>query len=95
MDIELGCGPRLWAAYLRNPCIRIVAPQNFDHSSVHFSEEIESGFIHEHSSGFIRFEHCSNPTRTTDSLLKRIIITNCCIHTVVPSDDGLRYARNM
>jgi len=37
----------------------------------------------------------SNPTRTTDSHLKRIIITNCCIHTVVPPDDGPRYARNM
>ena len=24
-----------------------------------------------------------------------IISTNCCIHTVVPPDDGLRYARNM
>jgi hypothetical protein len=34
-------------------------------------------------------------TRTTDSLLKRIISTNCCIHTVVPPDDGPRYARNM
>jgi hypothetical protein len=32
------------------------------------------------------------PTRTTDSHLKRIIITNCCIHTVVPHDDGPRYA---
>ena len=36
----------------------------------------------------------SNPTRTTDSRLKRIS-TNCCIHTVVPPDDGSRYARNM
>ena len=27
--------------------------------------------------------------------LKRTIITNCCIHTVVPPDDGPRYARNM
>jgi len=37
----------------------------------------------------------SNPTtRTTDSLLKRIISTNCCIHMVVPHDDGHRYARN-
>jgi hypothetical protein len=35
------------------------------------------------------------PTRTIDSHLKRIISTNCCIHTVVPSDDGPRYARNM
>jgi hypothetical protein len=33
--------------------------------------------------------------RTTDSQLKRIISTNCCIHTVVPPDDGPRYARNM
>jgi hypothetical protein len=31
---------------------------------------------------------------TTDSHLKRIS-TNCCIHTVVPPDDGPRYARNM
>ena len=38
---------------------------------------------------------CSNPTRTTDSHLKRIICTNCCIHMVVPPDDGPRYARNM
>ena len=35
------------------------------------------------------------PTRTTDSHLKRIIRANCCIHTVVPPDDGPRYARNM
>jgi hypothetical protein len=27
--------------------------------------------------------------------LKRIISINCCIHTVVPPDDGRRYARNM
>ena len=33
--------------------------------------------------------------RTTDIHLKRIIGTNCCIHTVVPPDDGPRYARNM
>ena len=32
--------------------------------------------------------------RTTDSHLKRIISTNCCICTVVPPDDGPRYARN-
>ena len=37
----------------------------------------------------------SNPTRTTDSHLKRIININCCIHMVVPPDDGPRYARNM
>jgi hypothetical protein len=36
-----------------------------------------------------------NPTSTTDSHLQRIISNNCCIHTVVPPDDGLRYARNM
>ena len=36
-----------------------------------------------------------NPTRTTDSHLKRIINTICCIHTVVPPDDGHAYARNM
>jgi len=29
------------------------------------------------------------------SHLKRIISTNCCIHTVVPPDDGHSYARNM
>ena len=34
-------------------------------------------------------------SRTTDSHLKRIISTNCCIHTVVPPDDAPRYARNM
>ena len=37
----------------------------------------------------------SNPTRTTDSHLRRIKYTYCCIHTVVPPDDGPRYARNM
>ena len=36
-----------------------------------------------------------NPTRTTDSNLKRIISSNCCIHTVVPPDDRPRYTRNM
>jgi hypothetical protein len=35
------------------------------------------------------------PTRTTDIHLKRIIRTKCCIHKVVPSDDGPRYTRNM
>ena len=35
----------------------------------------------------------NNPTRTTDSHLKRIVSTSCCIHTVVPPDDGPRYAR--
>jgi hypothetical protein len=35
----------------------------------------------------------NNPTRTTDSHLKRTISTNCCIHTVVPPDDGPRYVR--
>ena len=30
-----------------------------------------------------------------NSYLKRIISTNCCIHTVVPHDDGPRQARNM
>ena len=29
------------------------------------------------------------PARTADSHLKRTISTNCCIHTVVPPDDGL------
>ena len=37
----------------------------------------------------------SNPTRITDSHLKRIISTNCYIHTIVPPDDVPRYARNM
>ena len=37
----------------------------------------------------------SNPTRTTDSHLKRTMNTNYCIHTVVHPDDGPRYARNM
>jgi len=37
----------------------------------------------------------NNPTRTTGSNLKRIISTNCYIHTVVPPDDGLWCARNM
>ena len=37
----------------------------------------------------------SNPTRTTDIHQKRVISTNCCMHTVVPPDDGPRYARNM
>ena len=37
----------------------------------------------------------SNPTRATDSLLKIITSTNCCIRKVVPPDDGPRYYRNM
>jgi hypothetical protein len=37
---------------------------------------------------------CSNPTRTTDSHLKGTPSTNCCVHTVVPPDDGPRYAPN-
>jgi len=37
----------------------------------------------------------SKPSRTTDRHLKRIISTKLCIHTVVPPDDGPRYARNM
>ena len=36
-----------------------------------------------------------NPTRTTDIHLQITISTICCIHTVVPPDDGPRYARNM
>jgi len=32
--------------------------------------------------------------RTTDRHLRRIINTSCSIHTVVPPDDGSRYARN-
>jgi len=31
----------------------------------------------------------------TGSHLKRIISTNCCTHTVVPPDDGPRYAGNL
>jgi hypothetical protein len=34
----------------------------------------------------------SNPSRTTDSHLKRIISTKCYIHMVVPPVDGPRYA---
>ena len=41
------------------------------------------------------FDFDLNPTKTTVSNLKRIISTNCCIHTVVPPDDGPRYARNL
>ena len=37
----------------------------------------------------------TNASRTTDSHPKRIIKTIYCIHTVVPPDDGPRYARNM
>jgi len=37
----------------------------------------------------------NNPTRTTDSHLKMLIIINCYIHTVVPPDYGLGYARKM
>jgi hypothetical protein len=36
----------------------------------------------------------NNQTRTTDSFLKRIINTNFCVLTVLPPDDGPRYARN-
>jgi hypothetical protein len=32
---------------------------------------------------------------TTDSHLKRTVSTNCCVHTVVPPDDGPRCIRNM
>jgi len=39
--------------------------------------------------------HGSFSGRTTDSHLKRIISANCCLHTVVPPDDGHRYARNV
>ena len=31
----------------------------------------------------------------TDSGLRGIMSTSCCIHTFVPPDDGPRYARNM
>ena len=43
----------------------------------------------------IQKRETNNPTRTTDSHLRRIISTSCCIHTVVPPDDGPRYDRNM
>jgi len=36
-----------------------------------------------------------NPNKKSENHLKRIISTNCCIHTVVPPDEGPRYARNM
>jgi hypothetical protein len=36
-----------------------------------------------------------NAIRTTNCHLKRVISSNCCIHTVVPPDGGPRYARNM
>ena len=38
---------------------------------------------------------CPGWVGTTDSHLKRIISINCCIHIVVPLDDGPRYTRNM
>jgi len=43
--------------------------------------------------GFTKMKRVE-PTRITNGYLKRIS-TNCCIHTVVPPDDGPRYARNM
>ena len=36
-----------------------------------------------------------NPFSITDSHLHRIASTNCCIHTVVPSDDKPRFVRNI
>ena len=38
---------------------------------------------------------CCNPTRTTDSHVKRTINTNCYIHTVVPPDYVPTDSRNM
>jgi hypothetical protein len=38
---------------------------------------------------------CCPGSNQKNSHLKRIISTNCCIHTVVLPDDALRYARNM
>jgi len=35
-----------------------------------------------------------NPTSTTDIHIKRLISTNCCVHTVVSPGDEPRYARN-
>jgi hypothetical protein len=32
----------------------------------------------------------TNPTRTTDNHLERIISASCCIYTVVPPGDGPR-----
>jgi hypothetical protein len=45
--------------------------------------------------GWIGTNAGTNPNRTTDSNLKRIISINCCIHVVAPPEDGPRYARNM
>ena len=39
--------------------------------------------------------HVSGVSRPIISHLKRTKSTNCCIHSVVPPDDGPRYARNM
>jgi hypothetical protein len=50
-DIKLGCGPRTFEIC----ACGLVLSQNFDHSSLHFSEEIESVFTLEHSFGFINF----------------------------------------
>jgi len=36
-----------------------------------------------------------NPTRITESHLRKTVCTSCCIHTVVRPDDEPRYARNM
>jgi len=38
---------------------------------------------------------CLSVRWTTDSYLKRIKSTYCCIHTVAPPDDGPSYVRNM
>ena len=43
----------------------------------------------------LNFLDDSCPTRKTHSHLKRIISTKCCIHTVAPPYDELRYTRNM
>ena len=43
-------------------------------------------------------DHLEDPSIDGRIILKgelRIISTNCCIHTVVPPDDGPRYARNV
>jgi len=43
----------------------------------------------------VLFRRLSVDQDNRESHLKRIIITNCCIHTVENPDDGPKYARNM
>jgi len=44
---------------------------------------------------YILFSLDDCPLSKDDNHLKGIISTNVCTHTVVPPDDGPRYARNM